>query len=402
MKTKLFYLIVCFFLLIQPGLFAKEEMKCVSIRVKLVTKPNVIISRYITISFKGDRNRFKGIPSTLNRENSIINFETAGIDSLFFLVGNTANNKIICIPDVNMNHDFSDDYVYSFDKEMFNELSADHNQTITFKKHINKKLVTSKISFYPCLNDINDIHSITFCPKTVHYEGTFQLNGKKYITWARRGSNGNQEWVDYIVTDSLPSDLKAFNLKFNNHTKKILLDGYLIQSGTLNSENTVLTFQIAALKDLNKSELQGYDEGFYAPDLRDKDVMNGTEISLSQFKGNYILLDFWGTWCNPCISLLPHIAELHTKYKDLVIVSLATYENEKSVLRVPELIKKYQMNWVNFCDFDDAPAYRPNYTYNTSIYPTTILIDPEGKIIHRGSTGEIESLNKKLEQVFKY
>jgi len=402
MNKKLFFCIISFLLLIHTGLFAQEEMRCDSIKVNVETKPDLEIIQYITIPFKGSRNRFKGIPSILNSENSIINFEPMGIDSLFFLVGNIANNKRICIVDVNMNHDFSDEYVYSFDKEVFNELSTDHVQTITFKKSINKKQVARKISFYPCLRDINDLHSIMMCPKKSHYEGSFYLNGKKYITWARRDSYGSQEWVDYIITDSLPSNLRAFNSKLNDHVKRILLDGYLIQTGDLNVDNTILTYQISALKDLNKTQLRGYDEGFYAPNLRDKDVVNGTEISLSQFNGKYILLDFWGTWCNPCIALLPYIADIHKKYKDLVIVSLATDENDKSVLRIPEFIKKYQMDWVNFCDFDDEPAYRPRNIYNISTYPTTILINPEGKIIYRGSDGKIEVLIKKLKQIFKY
>ena len=63
-------------------------------------------------------------------------------------------------------------------------------------------------------------------------------------------------------------------------------------------------------------------------------TLGGQKFDLNDFKEKYVLLDFWGTWCGPCIKLIPDLKQLQKKYKDLVIVSIACYEkNEEDVKR---------------------------------------------------------------------
>ena len=180
--------------------------------------------------------------------------------------------------------------------------------------------------------------------------------------------------------------------------EKILLDNFLIENVSLADNNSKLTLYIKNFNQLSEKERGGYMENFYALPFRKKDI-NGKSFNLDNYKGKYVLFDFWGTWCNPCIKLLPHIAAIHRQYTDLQIVSIALEMDEKGVEQIPIYIEKYGMNWINIAELQNDKNII-NRQYNISSYPTTILVDPTGKIIHRGGSSEMAKLDKKLKEVF--
>ena len=63
-----------------------------------------------------------------------------------------------------------------------------------------------------------------------------------------------------------------------------------------------------------------YPDGIPAPEIGAGAWMNGTATSLAQLKDKYVVLEFWATWCGPCISSMPHVNQLHAKYKDKGVV----------------------------------------------------------------------------------
>ena len=136
--------------------------------------------------------------------------------------------------------------------------------------------------------------------------------------------------------------------------------------------------------------------GAIAPDFTQTDTL-GTPVSLSSFKGKYVLVDFWGSWCWPCRSENPHLVEAYRKYKDrnftILGVSLERPEDREKWLRA---IHEDNLTWTQVSDlrFWDNPVAK---TYGVEAIPQNILIDPQGKIVAKNLRGA--GLEQKLQEI---
>jgi peroxiredoxin len=117
-------------------------------------------------------------------------------------------------------------------------------------------------------------------------------------------------------------------------------------------------------------------EGELAPDFTLSKI-DGGEVTLSELRGKVVILDFWATWCPPCVKGIPEFVELYNEYKaqGLDVIGL-------SLDRGPSPVKKFVVkNNVNYpvvmADRKVSDAYRPAYI------PTTYIIDREGKIVSK-------------------
>ncbi len=115
-----------------------------------------------------------------------------------------------------------------------------------------------------------------------------------------------------------------------------------------------------------------------APDFTVKDL-KGREISLSNYSGKVIFLNFWATWCGPCKAEIPDFIEAYKQYKNkgMEIIGISVDRiSPKSVLKFAE---KYKINYPVVMSTDKIQKdYEPG-----PYIPTTIIIDQEGKIRHK-------------------
>ena len=122
-------------------------------------------------------------------------------------------------------------------------------------------------------------------------------------------------------------------------------------------------------------------QGLKAPDFKLVDI-KGDTIKLSDLRGKYIFLDFWGTWCAPCMDELPYIKELSENISNdkLIVFGIACKDNKA---RVEKTVRENNLNYLiamaNEFVIED---------YGISSYPTTYLIDPKGVIIGKNLRGE--------------
>jgi len=113
-----------------------------------------------------------------------------------------------------------------------------------------------------------------------------------------------------------------------------------------------------------------------APEFTLKDL-NGTPVTLSQFKGCVIFLDFWASWCPPCRGSIPAVENLYEKYKDKKVVFLGiSVENDKAAIR--EFVSEYGMKY---------PVLMTNGTverdYRIQGIPAFFIINEKGEIARR-------------------
>ena len=103
--------------------------------------------------------------------------------------------------------------------------------------------------------------------------------------------------------------------------------------------------------------------------------LNGKDVSLSDFRGKWVILDFWGSWCPWCIKGFPELKEAYEKYSEkLEIIGIDCKESEAAW---KDGIEKYQLPWINVYNPEGTPLLSE---YGVQGFPTKAIIDPEGKI----------------------
>ena len=122
--------------------------------------------------------------------------------------------------------------------------------------------------------------------------------------------------------------------------------------------------------------------GIKAPDFALPDE-NGETKTLSDYKGKYVLLDFWATWCKPCIQEIPHLTRAKNYFanKNFEIISICVDRNtevQKSIWK--KTIAKHNTNWTQLYEESEMTLRK----YKISGFPTLILINPEGIIVEIG------------------
>jgi len=126
------------------------------------------------------------------------------------------------------------------------------------------------------------------------------------------------------------------------------------------------------------------DTGAVAPDFSAFDL-DGNRVTLSQFRGkDVVLLNFWSTWCEPCVAELPHLRSLYKAKKDQGFVMLAiSVDGPETVANVPGFARRNQLEFPLIIDEDShiANLYNPKRTA-----PVSVLIGRSGRIaaVHQG------------------
>ena len=144
------------------------------------------------------------------------------------------------------------------------------------------------------------------------------------------------------------------------------------------------------------ARMENVQVGSIAPDFTLPDV-DGNQVSLSSFRGKYVLVDFWAAWCPDCRKENPNIVAAWEKFKDknFAVLGVSLDRNRDQWLAA---IEKDNLAWTQVSDLkywsSDAAVL-----YCIRWIPMSYLIDPEGKIVAIGLEGE--ELHKKLEELLK-
>ncbi len=120
------------------------------------------------------------------------------------------------------------------------------------------------------------------------------------------------------------------------------------------------------------------------PDFDVKDL-TGAPLSVARFKGKAVLIDFWATWCGPCIAELPAVLAAYSSYKDkgFEIIGISLDRDEATLKR---FITDRKMTWPQY--FDGQEWQSPLAAkYGVNAIPATYLLDGEGRIVAKNLRG---------------
>ena len=129
-----------------------------------------------------------------------------------------------------------------------------------------------------------------------------------------------------------------------------------------------------------------------APDFTLKD-MKGNEHRLSDYRGKVVIVDFWATWCPPCVLEIPHFVKFYNKYKEKGLVILGV-SLDTDLKRLENFVEDKKMEYPVLVN-----AQQVSVTYAVQAIPTAYIIDKDGKIREK-FMGYVPGYEKKIEKTF--
>ena len=301
------------------------------------------------------------IPDTLNYSKNPVRTKIA------YAYGTDSEGVLQVTVDTNNNLDLSDDKLFPLlDSRFFFEHSNKDSllQAYTFDASIEtfvyNKIVPINIPLFVMYNSQFKMIMLNFCQYA-----TTQYKGEPIAVFT--GKSIDYKGIGLVLINNLKNGEKVKEEDIYKENDYIEIKDEIYKILGMNTKKFSLVLEKVDLPKVQQSSPQ--EKLFQAEEFTTKEI-----ISLESFKGKYVLLEFWGVWCMPCIEELPHLKDLYSKTdrSKFEIIGIAV---RSAPDRLKKAIELYDITWPQISSDEISKAYE------VERYPTTFLIDPEGNII---------------------
>lgn len=250
---------------------------------------------------------------------------------------------------------------------------------------------------------INDVNLVSY----LDYQQMIAVGQEQY----KAGLSKDTLWINYMKDgyDRISKD-RDFRIKYLvNKYKDQPTVLYALNSLNPKKERELIMSTLDNLtkkfpnldqaKNRKKEILEGIAQaekiadGKKTPDFAFPDV-NGKKWGPKDFKGKYLIIDFWASWCGPCRQEIPHLKEVYKKYKDQGLEILSVSVDAKPI-EWKKAMAEERMAWPQINAVESKPVMAD---YLFSGIPYLVVVDKEGKIVEKNVRGE--SLDKAMKKIF--
>jgi peroxiredoxin len=310
-------------------------------------------------------------PDTLNLSKEPIKTRVA------FAVGNDSVGNTMVVIDENNNYDFSDEKPFELvqsDSELdWNSWLNNEAIYVTFERLLNDKKIQVEV---PLLFSSANMDQYYINCYFAQYR-TAKLENHIIYIYSRNIFPFRE--IGIASSQSLTGDKIDFDkVAFKNEYLEIGNDLY--KNLGVNRNKDVLLLE---KMDLSKNQMSSTKIGDRPFNFSEKQFQKQNMISLDSLKGKYVLLEFWDTWCGPCIKEIPNLKTIYnktdkSKFEIIGIVG----KNEITVLE--KFANKHGITWPQIIDYSNKIKEK----YGVRGIPATFLINPEGIIIAKNLRGK--------------
>ncbi len=309
------------------------------------------------------------------------------------VVGYDKSDKVIII-DSDNNYDLSNDFIFRFPltrKEDNQQQYSTLNYQTFDKGKVQWKSSNVHIQAFNTgiIKTIPERYDMWITPFGTVCKGSFTIGDQTY-NLALNNAPEHFENTELLIKPN------RLNLAENNLFSAFLpkMDTFQLAQKSYHIKSIAPGCESIVIEETVPKKFKGIVLGAQMPDLTYPNLAE-KNLSISSYRGKFLLIDLWGSWCGPCIAQMPKLKALYEKYrsKNFAILGIA-FETDKTLNNLKSVIAEQELPWDQVYSTEPLKVFFSNY----AIYPTYLLVAPDGTILAREGTGGFSKIEAQLEK----
>lgn len=312
------------------------------------------------------------------------------------VVGYDQTDKVIII-DSDNNYDLSNDFVFRFPLSRKGD-NQEQYSTLNYQNFEKGKSQwkSSNIRFQAfnsgIIKTVPERYDMWITPLGTVCKGSFKIGDQTY-NLALNNTSDHFEKIELLIK---PNGLR---LSENNQMSTFLpkMDTFQLAQKNYYIKYVAPDCDTILIEETSPKKSLGIIPGAKMPDLK-YPGLDGKNLNMGSYRGKFLLIDLWGSWCGPCIAQMPKLKSLHEKYqsKNFAILGIA-FEMDKTLNNLKTTLDEQKLPWGQAYSTEPLNVFFSNY----AIYPTYVLVAPDGTILAREGTEGFSKIEAQLEKALK-